>query len=188
MRGVNYANICAIISRGFVAMYGMLIAIVVEAQLISVDVYCVIFALILVAASALSLALSNMVLDKGSEKNPQRLSDFSLRLRTSREPKVAISALLSIFVGLQFISVVVAYAFCFGYPQYRLIIISIVPVVSMLGTTVTVVLLEPRLSRIVDSEQGAAFSVASAFLRARSLSFLVGAIGLFALGPWLRGE
>jgi hypothetical protein len=183
MRGINYSNICAIISRGFVALYGVLIAVVVENGYSSFGEYCITFIFVMIVSSFLSFLFSRITLKIKLNIEPKRLLDFTFSKFSCNERSVAgvsIGWFMSAFVGVQFVTMLIAYGLSFSFFDYRLIIISFVPVASMVGTLVTVVLLEPRLSRIVDNDREKAFSVSSAFLRARSFSFVI-ASGLFLM-------
>ena len=182
MLGISLSNIFAIASRGFVALYGISIAVVIEKSFADVQIYGYVFSVILLLGSAFSLLLANRKISRSSIDNlTQATQPLPQRLRTllsANDAKCAVPVrgIVAIMLGTQFIAVVIAYGLCFSLPQYRLLIISFVPLVSMMGTLITILWVEPKLARMIDANNETGYSAAREFLRARSLSFLFCAV------------
>lgn len=175
MQGVSWANIFAVVSRGFVALYGLLVAYVIERQDIKVEIYSLYLSISLLCGAWVSLFLSRLsVNDFGSSDGLSAKAIFSYK-RSFDEvvyENIRINVALRIFIGIQFVAVAVAYGVCIKFPQNRLFIVSLVPVISMIGTIVTVVFVEPRLAKCIDSSSSYGHMVSREFMRARAISFL----------------
>lgn len=176
MEGAAIASIFAIASRGFVAIYGLLIAYVIENGVLNGFAYGLVLSSVLLFAAIASYWFSRIsVTDYNKIKNRRQFfSGFSIGVvnkKQNGQKKISIGNLLSLFVGIQFISVVIAYGLCFEYVTQRLLIISFVPVVSMLGTLVSVLLIEPKLAKLIDVDCGMASAVSQEYMRARFVSF-----------------
>lgn len=178
MQGVSLSNIFAIISRGFVALYGALLALVVEGGYSDATGYAIIFSVMLIVGAVFSFFFSKLkILGNVFGDNGVRWRDVISRPRgffglNDVDSEVRIRGVSAIMLGAQFIAVVVAYGLCFIYPSNRLFIISLVPIVSMVGTLVQILLVEPRLASMVDRAGHTGCSASGEFLRARAISFL----------------
>lgn len=178
MLGISLSNIFAITSRGFVALYGISIAIVIERSFADIKIYGYVFSFILLLGSAFSLLLANLKISKSSLENfIKPTQPLTQRLRTALSAndakcKIPVRGITAIMLGTQFIAVVIAYGLCFSLPQHRLLIISFVPLVSMLGTLITILWVEPRLARMIDADNSTGYAAAREFLRARAISFV----------------
>lgn len=186
MHGVATSNIIAVASRGFVAVYGVLVSYVVESEIDLSWEYGVLLSLALMIASGLSLALSRFGLVDGGERfgltshrSLAFIEQVGSRAESDVELGIHINLLMSMFLGIQFVAVAIAYALCFKAPQHRLLIISMVPVLSMLGTIVTVAMVEPRFAKKIDNSKSLSYQVSRVFMRARAASFAVSALFLF---------
>jgi hypothetical protein len=178
MQGVSLANILAIASRGAVAAYGVLLALIIEREFSSAGLYALTFAITLAVGAAFSFFLS------GIQLNDKALDGHEIRWEALiKEPShffernnascpVKIRGLSAILLGAQFVAIVIAYGLCFIYPQHRLLIISLVPLISMAGTLIQILLVEPRLARMIDGANRTGYAASREFLRARSISFL----------------
>ena len=87
---------------------------------------------------------------------------------------------MSVFIGIQFTAIVIAYALCFKYKEFRLLFISLIPVFSMIGTLITVLLVEPKFAKHIDIDRESGHAIVSVYLYARAISFCVSA-GLLLL-------
>lgn len=177
MQGVSIANIFAIVSRGFVAIYGLLVAYIIERGISTGFVYGFMLSVALLIGSCVSYYFSRITLAGcDSLKTIQSwwglaLNPGALKTKKTTILDIHINGFLSLLLGLQFVAIVIAYGLCFSFPQNRLLIISLVPVISMIGTMATVVLVEPRLANIVDSSSNSGYAVSQEFMRARAISF-----------------
>lgn len=187
MQGVSLANIFAIMSRGCVAIYGLLVAYIIERGISTGWVYSVMLSIALLMGAGVSFWFSRITL-AGCDSLPiicswwkvvSTPSVFCANKQESRD--VHINGFLSLLLGVQFVAIVIAYGLCFKFPQHRLLIISLVPVISMIGTMATVVLVEPRLARIIDLSSNAGYAVSQEFMRARSISFAFSCVVLLLL-------
>lgn len=178
MQGAAIANFFAIASRAFVAAYGLLIAYVIENSTLNGLVYGGIMAVPLFLGAIISYLLSNV-----SVVNFEKLNKYkefrgacvrgAINLSKSDGNKIKINKIMSLFVGVQFISVVLAYSLCFEYVEQRLLIISFVPILSMFGTIVSVVFIEPKLAKAIDNNFKMGGAVSQEYMRARAASFMV---------------
>ena len=190
MQGVSLANIFAVFSRGFVALYGLSIAYVIEKQNINIEIYSFYLSAALLGGACFSFFLSKISLNKLNSSIKSNARNFILYNKVFDEnlyKNIKINGLLRFFIGVQFIAIVIAYGICFKFPNNRLFIISLVPVISMLGTIVTVMLVEPRLARFIDSSSDYGCMVSREFMRARALSFLSSFFIIIILNASLRG-
>lgn len=194
MQGVAISNYFGIASRGFVALYGVVAASLVEGGYGSGEFYVIFLCIALALGSVSALLLSKMRISiEGSDVcgvsflyGWRRIYISWMGFKYNGDKRWGVKLIYSAFVGLQFAGVVVAYGACFYFPDSRLLIISFVPMVSMMGTLVTVVFVEPRLAKFVDESNDVAHEVSQAFMRARAFSFtlsfllliLVAAIGV----------
>lgn len=193
MQGVSLANIFAIASRGFVAIYGLLVAYIIERNAASGWAYGAMLSSSLLIGAGVSFGFSRITLS-GCE-SLKYSSSWGKVLSTPRalltdklsNPEVAINSFLSLLLGLQFVAIVIAYGLCFRLPQHRLLIISLVPVISMVGTMVTVVLVEPRLAKVIDLSSNAGYAVSQEFMRARAISFAFSFVILLLLTVVIEG-
>lgn len=187
MQGINVANFFAIISRGFVALYGLTAAYIIEKNDTDSIIYGVTFGVTLLFGAFISYLYSRVNLKFVPTVKPYRtllLRVFSADIYDHSRyfiESIRIDKLLSVMVGVQFAAVVIAYWFCIIFPNDRLLIISLVPVISMFGTIVTVVFVEPELASVIDESSDAAYAVSQEFMRARSVSFVFASIVLFGL-------
>lgn len=189
MQGVSFSNIFGIASRGFISLYGVVAAVVIEKKYSDVFSYSLVMSMVLFFSSYISYFYSNKKISRKSinetKKNISLISDvfFKKLDKNDTESAVKIKGVVSVFLGVQFVAIVVAYGFCFLMPDRRLFIISLVPLVGMLGTMATVVLVEPRLAIMIDMENSTGFAASKEFLRARAISFAFSAL-LIAFFPF----
>lgn len=187
MQGVSIANIFAIASRGFVAIYGLLVAYIIERSISTGWVYSVMLSVALLIGAGVSFWFSRITLAGCDSLRTIRSwwevvsSPGALNARKNLDRGVHINGFLSLLLGVQFVAIVIAYGLCFRFPEHRLLIISLVPVISMIGTLATVVFVEPRLANIIDSSSNAGYAVSQEFMRARSISFAFSFIVLLLL-------
>jgi len=186
MQGISIANMFAILSRGFIAIYGLLVAYIVESGISNGWVYGLTLSLSLLIGSGFSLWFSKIkVLDYDLIWTKQGLWQIlitsSLRVIENGSKAIRINKILSLLLGMQFVAVVIAYGLCFKFTQHRLLIISLVPVIGMIGTMVTVMFVEPRLASIIDKLPNAGYAVSQEFLYARAISFFFSAFALLIL-------
>lgn len=177
MQGAAIANFFAIASRGSVAAYGLFVAYVIENGALDGLIYGVIMAIPLFLGAVTSHLLSRMsVIDFEKLKNYKEFRyAYECRvidLSKSDKNEIKIKKIISLFVGFQFISVVLAYSLCFEYAEQRLLIISFVPILSMIGTIVSVVFIEPKLAKAIDNNFKMASAVSQEYMRARTASFM----------------
>lgn len=178
MQGAAIANFFAIASRASVAAYGLLIAYVIENSTLNGLVYGGIMAVPLFLGAIISYLLSNVsVVDFEKLKKYKEFRGAYVRgaidLSKSDGNKIKINKIMSLFVGVQFISVVLAYSLCFEYTEQRLLIISFVPILSMFGTIVSVAFVEPKLAKAIDNNFKMGAAVSQEYMRARAASFMV---------------
>lgn len=184
MIGVSFSNIIAIVSRGCVAIFGVSIAIVIEKNLSDIVSYNYIFSFALFLGALFSLFLSKIIIVKQSyELNSEKLIFILRNVKkfiavNNSESVICLNKFVSVMMGTQFIAVVIAYGLCFVLPKHRLLITSLIPLVSMLGTMVTIFLVEPMLARLIDLDNKMGYVASKEFLRARALSFTFSAISL----------
>jgi len=184
MIGVSFSNILAIVSRGCVAIFGVSIAVVIEGNLSDVVSYNYLFSFVLLLGALFSLFLSKiMIVKKSYELNSVKLIFLLRNIKkfvavNNSESVIYLNKFVSIMMGTQFIAVVIAYGLCFVLPKHRLIITSLIPLVSMLGTMVTIFFVEPMLARLIDLDNKMGYVASKEFLRARALSFAFSAISL----------
>ncbi len=191
MTGVSWAGILAIVSRGFVALFGVFVAAIVESGLVEVQVYSFVFSIVLLLAGWFSIFLAGKKISDQSVRMIESrsvllvLNPMSVLMHNSERLPKRINAVVAILMGTQFVAVIVAYGLCFFLPEHRLLVISMVPVVSMLGTVVTFVIVEPGFARLIDGDCRKGCAVSGEFLRARAMSFLFCATLLFVMGCFL---
>jgi hypothetical protein len=187
MTGVSYSNIIALASRGFIAVYGVLVSMVIERNLADIYFYAIVFAVVCLLGAGVSFVLSGLKfvgysradsVDGRSCATRRFCSGFEVNDHRSA---VRIHGLTAIAIGTQFLSVVVAYGMCFAWPDNRLFIISLVPVFSTIGSLVTFVWVEPRLAKMVDEDNLSGYAASREFLRARALSFVACAAFMFGM-------
>jgi hypothetical protein len=88
----------------------------------------------------------------------------------------SINVLLIFVLSVQFLAMSFAYAMCMVFVSYRLVIISVAPALSMLGTISAAVFIEPKLAKYIDADPRCGFEVSSKYLVARGISFCISAI------------
>lgn len=183
MQGANYSNIFAIVSRGFIALYGLLVAVMIEKLNNNINVYiiCMIFAFLI--SACVSLYFSKIKLITSEIKN---IKVFQYKIPNEIFYSHKLSFLMSIFIGIQFTAIVVAYTLCFKFKEFRLLIISLIPVFSMIGTLITVLLVEPKFAKHIDVNRESGHAIASVYLYARAISFSVSAGLLFLLWIFIK--
>jgi len=184
MMGVSFSNILAIVSRGCVAIFGVSIAIVIEKNLSDIASYNYLFSFALFLGALFSLFLSKIIITKHSyELNSGKLIFILCNIKkfvavNNSESVIYLNKYVSVMMGTQFIAIVIAYGLCFVLPKHRLLIVSLIPLVSMLGTMVTIFLVEPLLARLIDLDNKMGYVASKVFLRARAISFAFSAISL----------
>jgi hypothetical protein len=182
MTGISLSNIMAVLSRGCVAIFGIGIAFVIEKSLSNIETYSYLFSIILTAGAMFSCYLSKRkITEQNHEMIPKKSFFLKYKLtnntsESSESSEISLSKFVAVLMGTQFIAVVVAYGLCFSLPDHRLIIISSVPLASMLGTMITIFYVEPVLARIIDKNNNMGYTASSTFLRARALSFTFSAL------------
>jgi len=186
MQGAALGNFFAIASRGFVAAYGLVIAYVIENGTINIIMYGGIMSMALFAGAIVSYVFSTLtIIDYEKIKSYKEFNNGyrreSIELSEANSSKIKINKFMSLFVGVQFISVVMAYSLCIKYVEYRLIIISFVPIVSMIGTIISVVFIEPNLAKAVDNDVKMASAVSQEYMRARAASFMFSFVVLLVI-------
>lgn len=193
MLGISLANIFGISSRGFVALYGIIISIVIEKNISSIQVYVYVYFAVLLLGAGFSLVLANIKITDSfiggiSHNELPLLKQLKMAFGTNNSKcAIPVRGITAILLGIQFVSVVIAYGLCFSLPHSRLLIISFVPLVSMLGTLIAILWVEPRLARMIDADNATGYAAAREFLRARAISFFFCAVSLLAL-PLLTPE
>lgn len=179
MTGVSYSNILATASRGCVAIFGVTVAVLAEKKMSNINVYTIVFSTVMILGATFSLYLSKFKVDRSSiliARGGLIAIARNLRLILVDNNHVLPSRLnnyVAILLGTQFASVIVAYGLCFLLPDQRLFIVSSVPLISMLGTVVTFIFVEPMFAKIIDSNNAMGYAVSKELLRARALSFLL---------------
>lgn len=187
MQGVSLSNIFAIASRGFVAIYGLLVAYIVERHISTGWVYSAMLSIALLIGAGISFWFSRITLSGCNSLRSIRSwwdvvsNPGALYANNNEAQAVHINGFLSLLLGVQFVAIVIAYGLCFRFPKDRLFIISLVPVISMVGTMATVVLVEPRLAKIIDSSSNTGYAVSREFMKARSISFAFSSIVLLII-------
>ncbi|OYU17898.1 MAG: hypothetical protein CFE34_13400, partial [Rhodobacteraceae bacterium PARR1] len=166
-----------IASRIFITAFGVVAAYLVESGRDVATPYIAMISAILLVATLASVALSGREI--GDTGGPWfRFPPIRLPVVENLPPIRSYEAFL---FGIQFVVLAAAYGISFKFPTYRLTIVSAVPIVTMLGTLVTVVVIEPRYAKIIDKTPLAAIAITRMFLRARASSFLFSSICLGAL-------
>jgi len=177
MQGMVIANYFGIASRIFITAFGVVAAYLVESGRDVATPYIAMICAILLAATAASLVLS------AREVGPTGQGWFNfpaIRLEKALDlPKIR--PYEAFLFGVQFVVLAAAYGISFKFPKYRLTIVSAVPIVTMLGTLITVVVIEPRYAKIIDKNPSSATAITRMFLRARAVSFLFSSLCLGAL-------
>lgn len=176
MQGVSFSNILAVASRGFVALYGLIIAYVIEENSVDIYLYGSFLSISLILGAAFSLFVSRLSICNEDYKKSARIRDlfyFDERFSCEDLQRVKINLFLKPFLGIQFVAVTVAYGICFKFPENRLFVISLVPIFSMLGTVITVVLVEPRFAKFIDDSASYGRLVSRVFMEARAFSFFI---------------
>lgn len=177
MQGVSFSNIFGIASRGFVSLYGVVAAIIIERSYSDVISYAIILSFTLFLAAYFSYLISKKRLSldfSGSFKFNLSLffnKNKELLIDNDFESSVKVRGISSVLLGLQFVAIVIAYVFCFVMPDRRLFIISLVPLISMLGTMFTVIIVEPKFAVMIDAANSTGYAASREFLRARAISF-----------------
>ena len=190
MYGMSLSNMFAIASRGFVAAYGLLIAYIVERDISSGFIYGMLLSISLLLGAGISYWFSLKTLagresfsDLGSWRS---FFSWGNSKSTSKEKSsINISLWVSLLLGLQFVAIVIAYGLCFRFPQHRLFIVSLVPVISMAGTLATVVFVEPKFATLIDASTKAGHIASDVFMRARAISFGFSSVLMFLLTVFL---
>lgn len=175
MAGAAVANYFAIASRGFVSLYAILVAYLIEKLSISLVGYVSSVSMALVLAGASSVFLSRRMLKREGEK--MVLSVFDER----NVAVPSINFLLMLVLAMQFVAMSLAYALCMVFAESRLLIISIAPAFSMLGTVAAAVFIEPKFAKCVDLKPEYAYDVSSKYLMARAISFYISAFAFAGL-------
>lgn len=190
MTGVSLSNMIATLSRGFVALFGVCIAIVIESGSSGIVPYVSMFAAASLLGSICSLMLSKVKIrpefidDSGGVRWIEFRRATSMLSENRDESSVMVRGVTAIALGTQFVSTVIAYGVCFLIPERRLLIISLVPFVSTVGSLVAIVWVEPRLAMMIDGDNAKGYAASREFLRARAASFAFCAMLLLAL-PWI---
>jgi hypothetical protein len=177
MKGANVANILAILSRGFIATYGIIISINIESKINEINKFYYLMIMALIISGIISITLSKFKLNlKGAiDLNLFTIVNSKNYSRINKSNDLKIPKIQALFIGLQFVSVVFIFALCYIFYENRLTLISLTPLVSMAGALVTVLIVEARLASIVDKDARTAYEVSSCYLIARSASFFLAA-------------
>lgn len=187
MTGVSWANILAIVSRGFVALFGVFVAALVEAGSIQIGVYSLVFSFVLILAGSISIFLSRRkISEKGllaieSKKLSFFINPIDVLICNDNRLSQPVNGVVAVLMGTQFVAILIAYGLCFLFPERRLLVISMVPVVSMLGTMITFVIVEPAFARLIDQDNQKGYAVSREFLKARATSFFASAALFFSM-------
>jgi hypothetical protein len=187
MTGVSWANILAIVSRGFVALFGVFVAAIVEAGSIQIGVYSLVFSFVLILAGSISLFLSRRKISEEGllaiecKKLSLILNPIDVLDRNDNRLPRPVNSVVAVLMGTQFVAILIAYGLCFLFPERRLLVISMVPVVSMLGTMITFVVVEPAFAKIIDQDNQKGYAVSREFLKARATSFFASAVLFFSM-------
>lgn len=175
MAGAAMANYFAIASRGFVSLYAILVAYLIEKLSISLIGYVGSVSMALILAGVFSVFLSRRMLRAEDEKIVLAVFDG----RNAAVP--SINFLLMLVLGMQFVAMSLAYALCMVFAENRLLIISIAPALSMLGTVAAAVFIEPKFAKYVDLNSEHGYGVSSKYLMARAISFYIAAFAFAGL-------
>jgi hypothetical protein len=167
MKGMVVSHYFAIASRLFVSTFGIFIALIIEKGNPHENIYAILIGCAIAIASALSLTMSHFMIDDlGKIK---KIDSSSSIVKIEKLPKI--KSYESLLFGSQFAATSIAYALSFKFPDYRLTIISCVPFMTMLGTLVSGILIEPRYAEIIDRNPNIAINVCQMMLRARAKSY-----------------
>jgi hypothetical protein len=182
MAGAAVANYFAIASRGFVSLYAILVAYLVERLELNLTAYslCVSFALVVAGVFSIVLSKSILLMQGGKTILLHQNRRGNLHVDYSDEAP-AINFLLVLVLGVQFVAMSLAYALCMVFTENRLLIISIAPALSMLGTVAAAVFIEPRFAKYVDRVPAHGYGVSSRYLTARAISFFLSALAFSTL-------
>lgn len=179
MKGANIANYFAVSSRAFITLYALGISYQIEKNSLNSSKYLLISAVAFFLSAVFSWYLVGKTIQTIETNFIHSILTSKKSTKSVNLINIKISSVLSIFIGIQFVSMIFAFAACLSYPNYRLSIISMTPVLNMLGTLATVVLVEPKLAFAVDNDSNLGFDAARIFSQARVLSFSFSAFLLF---------
>lgn len=183
MAGAAMSNYFAIASRGFVSLYGIVVAYLIEELTISLYGYVICVSCALALAGSASVILSRKTLKINNGRiiiSNCKIKEFNLHIQYE-EKSLSINFLLIFLLGIQFAAISLAYAMCMIFSENRLLIISIAPALSMLGTLAAAVLIEPKFAEHVDLHPEHGYVVSSIYLKARAFSFFIWAFIFAAL-------
>ena len=174
MQGAVVGNYFAVTSRVFISLYAVFIAYLIEANSLQANFYAFSLAISILVACLFSFFLSKIRLTH--KLTYSRFGSFHKIIFYKPDELHSIpsvSFIIMIFVGVQFIASSFAYILCLNFPANRLFIISLAPVASMVGTLISITLVEPKYARCIDQKHETSFGISSAYLLGRCLSFLV---------------
>lgn len=182
MAGAAMANYFAIAARGFVGLYAILVAYLIEKKILGFVAYTLCISASLTSVAIFSSILSNKMLVNLSSKKIAIAEHkrFEKQEYLNRGlPRINI--FLIFFLGIQFVATSLAYALCMIFVENRLLIISIAPTISMLGTAAAAIFIEPKFAVHVDKDPKYGVDVSSKYLEARSISLFLSALIFFLL-------
>ncbi len=186
MQGLNFSNFYAIISRGFAAVYMMAVSLMLERYSLEFNDYASVVFIALVISAAITAVISRYEIKGGeadygfSLKNVLKIK--SRWIRQENKLGRANPMLISLVSGVQFLAMVVALGFGILYYEYRLTIMALAPVLGMVFTWISLVMVEANLARDIDGGSITAVEGMQSYLLARAYSYIIVAAAIFVGG------
>lgn len=177
MQGLNFSNFYAILSRGFAGVYLLVVSLMIERYLLDLDSYIFIVFVALVLSSVITGIISNYEIRDGesdysfSIRNVFRLKSLWVR-QESRSGRAGVM-MISLVSGVQFLAMVVALGFGIIFYEYRLTIMALSPMLSMIFTWVSLMMVEASLASKIDGGLITAAEGMQSYLLARAYSYVI---------------
>lgn len=190
MQGLNFSNFYAIVSRGFIAVYIMVVSLMIEQSLLKFNHYIIVVFLALITSAATTWMISRYEIYGGeadygfSLKNVFRIKSSWIRQR----PEAGRSSLMliSLVSGIQFLAVVIALGFGILFYEYRLTIMAFSPILGMFFTWVSLIMVEANLASKIDNGSITAVEGMQSYLLARAYSYVIVAAVVLICGVIYR--
>jgi hypothetical protein len=187
MLGHAASNIIALISRGFLAVYGIIVSFLIESSRITYHNYIIIAILSYTFATLLAFYLQQYNLGDENKlvkiKNMRRtlILVFSRYSKNESKFKKMIDYKIYPFIGLQFLVIVLAYAAAIKYPGNRLTFVAAVPLFTMVGSLISVAYVDSKYAILTQNDTFKIQSILKESIIQRCAAFSFSAIILIVL-------
>ena len=189
--GGNAASFIGLVSRIFIGLYAVLVSYSIESSNLKPTTYAYVTAGSFFLATIFAFWLARLRI---SENSLIRSNDNILKVVVESLYGLSINPSKNLFiikfylwplVGVQFSALVVTYFFAIIYPENRLLIVSMSPIFSMIGSLFSIAWVEAKMANVIDMNTSKGLSVLKEVQMQRVVSYFIVGISFLIFAFWL---